>query len=481
MMRVPSRYVQVTMTYTRPWALRFWFICTVAFVTWIAVVQKVNYAARFAVLMLGGSLAAWAGPIVAAHVKEQMADWRSRLTPGYRTPHLLVAAAIFVLGVGGITWYAVYRLNEIPAEVGWPSIPVSLYGFFALILLATTLLAWMAHSQSVIFIFVVMGSTAIALIPRGQEIIRQMVAGERHGLAWTIMAASMAGLVLLWCRLARMHEEMGEYWKLETFNTRLRVAMTGDRYMRRAAALETGWLAGAARGVYRLDRVTNISAASFWRRARHWTLVVNNAHANWTLSLMIAVGIMLVYYFGVDHRRNTQIGLLVAIPAFLSLVIPILMATATWPHRWFVIADESLRPVASRATFLCEQAAAKAMEVVSFWFWLTLGAYLPGLFICPDLILSRPTAAALVLNLATQVFLFGVAVWMLHLRRSWFINFGAMIGSLIISGALLAWQIGGEKQALMRTPSPIWAVVMVVVGTLIILDAYRRWKITDLD
>jgi hypothetical protein len=199
------------------------------------------------------------------------------------------------------------------------------------------------------------------------------------------------------------------------------------------------------------------------------------------LAATMALGLATIYYFGADHTRGTQQGLLVIVPAILSMAAPVLVATAGWSQRWFVIGTESLRPVASRGTFLREQAAAKAIELAKLWFWFTIGAFVPGLVLRPAWILSIPIAAALLLILAAQVFLFSIAVWMLQLRLSWFVHFGTTVTALIACGILLAWQIGNEKQEILRTPSPLWAGLFIVLGAVILLDAHRRWLKTDLD
>ena len=61
-----------------------------------------RYGEQLALFMLGGTLAGMFGAFVVAHAKEQLADARARLTPGFRTPHLVVAAAVLerVAGAG---------------------------------------------------------------------------------------------------------------------------------------------------------------------------------------------------------------------------------------------------------------------------------------------------------------------------------------------------------------------------------------------
>src|SRR5690349_5660130 len=126
--RIPSRHVQIVRAYFTPWPARLWVIFVVAFATFTFCVRSANYPAQFAILMLGGALAAWAGPVIAAEAKEHFADPRSHLTPGYRGPHLLVAAMIFLLGTVGIGAFTFFQFARIPTTFGWPQTHVRLDG-----------------------------------------------------------------------------------------------------------------------------------------------------------------------------------------------------------------------------------------------------------------------------------------------------------------------------------------------------------------
>jgi hypothetical protein len=461
--------------------MHIWIVCTAIFVVWTMCASRANYAAQFAILILGGSLASWSGPIIATHAKEQMADARSRLTPGFRTPHLVVAAAVFLLGVVGIAWYTIARVHQIPIETGWPATHVTLPGYAAIVLLAATMLAWMAHTQSVIFIFTTLAAATISLTTRGQNIVREVLAGDLPILAWGILGASTVALAALWWRWARMHEEMGEYWKVESLHGRLRITSTGDRYLRRAAALEAGWFAAALHGAYRLDSLANISAAPFWKRAARWRMVVANVQLNWLVAPTMAVGLLLVYWGADDHSRGSQVGLLIVIPAIMSLALPIMATMITWPQRWHMIAAESLRPVASRGAFFREQGAAMALEVANLWIWFTLGAFLPGLILRPTWILSAEVGGALMLTAGAQVWLFGFSVWVLRLRLNSLVNFLFLMFALGAAGAIVAMQLYNGKAEMIRAPSLLWVLGLIAVGLIIILDAYRRWNRTDLD
>src|ERR1700759_4804031 len=135
LLRVHSRHLQIARSYFTPWPTRLWVVFVIAFATFTFCVRSGNDPAQFAILMLGGSLASWAGPVIAAEAKGHFADPRSYLTPGYRGPHLLVAAVIFLFATMGISALTFYQFARIPTASGWPEAHVKLDGYLAIVML----------------------------------------------------------------------------------------------------------------------------------------------------------------------------------------------------------------------------------------------------------------------------------------------------------------------------------------------------------
>src|SRR5262249_41447736 len=155
-------------------------------------------------------------------------------TPGFRGPHLLVAAAIFLFATVGIALLTFYQFARIPTASGWPEAHVKLDGYLAVVLLASVLLAWMAHTQSPIFIFGTMILAAAAFVTPAQNMTFAMIGGAFPLLSYGLIVASLGGLFLLGWRLAHLHEEMFEYFRVDAAQTRARRVSTGDRQLRRA-------------------------------------------------------------------------------------------------------------------------------------------------------------------------------------------------------------------------------------------------------
>ena len=477
-----SRYAHVARTYVGPLPFKLWAAGTIVYVGWSLAIGRVDYGEQLALFMLGGTLAGMFGAFVAAHAKEQLADARARLTPGFRTPHLVVAAAVLLAGTVGLIAFTLWRHAMLPGERGWPQVQVSPVGFAAIVLAAAAALMWMSQLQSAPVVFAIILGGALTLVtPGGRSFAADVFAGKRAGEAIGLLTLAVAGLVALWWRLAVMHEEMREYFRQEGFN-RIggRPAMTGDRSLRRAAAAETDRFNEWLRGAGRLERVTNISNAGFWQRVRHWRLVIGHGYLGPLMAAVLVVVMGIGYAVASPLSKEMALGLFIVLPTALSLTLPIAVSAAFWPQRWYALPMESLRPALSRRRLMLEHGTAMAWELGSVWAWLTACAFAGTLFVRPDWLLSQQAACTLLICAASQVFLFAVCVWVLRLRLGMSVNFLILVLAVAFVG-YVARVVESEAPKSLRAPSPLWAAVLVAMGVVIALDAYRRWLKTDLD
>ena len=476
-----NKFLQIALTYTCPLPLRIWAVCFIAFAIWLLCVREMNYGLQMAILMIGGMLAAFLGATIPAHAKEQLADARSSLTPHYRAPHLIVAAIFFVAGLGGVVAFTMWRYHQVPRTTGWITVDATFTGLLAITLFWAAALSWMSHYQLLKIIFVVIGLGVFSATPPGLWFNSDILSGHSPVLAYAIIAIATAAMIALWWRLAVMHEEMHEYFRLEQLNTRLRVQMTGDRFFRRASAAETGpttdWMSRTAL----LDRVGNMFNASFWRRVQHWRLVTGIGRISMLAPILVALTVLAAVVTDERGRTKDDDDFLLHFPMVIGLVLPIITAGAGLPRRWYMLATESLRP-ATREQYLREHGAAFAVELAITWAWATVGGYLPTLIFKPELFLTYTFVACVLLTAAAQVWFFAVAIWLLRWRGSLFsmgIAFGLVcLGTL----AIVAKQFeAGPRIDLTRGPSPLLALALVIAGLVVAYDAYRRWMVTDLD
>ena len=478
MRRRSNRYAEIALTYTRPWYMRLWGALIAWFVfASFALTGKADYGAHAAVLLVGGTIAAWGGAIIAGHMKEQMADARSRLTPGFRPPHLVVAAAVFATGVVAFAMYVVLHQHSLPLAPGWPALRVNYAGFLALVLLSAAAMAWATHLQSALFIFATIAAGTLFVAPVGHALMTGMLAGERPVVTYATITMAAWSLAALGSRLASMHEEMRDYWRQDPTRAMGRVRTTGDPAQRRLSVAEAGPLAAFLRGADRLNDVRNVFAASFSTRVRHWRHAMGIARISWFSGVVFVPLLLMVRWFS-DNPRGDEEFMLAVLPAILSMTMPMIFTSTNWPQRWNRIAVESLRPVESRGRFFREQGTAMASDLALTWASLTVGVYVPTMIYRPEWFATITTAYTVLLTAAGQVWLFGVCIWALRHRTWRWLAFITFIGSLMTVGILVARVVdgpGGVKLA------PLIAVVLALVGLLIARDAYRRWLKTDLD
>ncbi len=474
-----NRYAQIALTYTDRWSMRAWLILTAMLVAWLALTRQANFSERLPMLMLGGTACVFAATIVTSQVKEQIADPRSALTPGFRTPHLIVGGVLLTATTLGLASYIAWRSAHIEGGFGWPALRIWPPGYVAIVMISAAAMAWMGYLQSPPFIFCVMALGAVFVMPISEPLNWQTISGRAPVTACVMLALALASLIALWWRMALLNEEMREYHRLDSFSPNLKLSMTGDRFYRRSAAAEVGWFNEWLRGAGRIDRARNVLGASLMRRAAHWRLAISFARANPLFGALFGMMLLVMDYFGGLHEGKGEQGVLIAVPILIGLVVPMLIAGCTWPRRWYTLAQDALRP-ATRRQFLAEQGAAMGWELMSLWFWITVGALLPTIWYRPHWLLSATTLAMLALTAAEQVLLFAVFVWIARYRGTLFFTWTLTLLAVAAAGFLFVHEIGHADDRL-RIPSPLVIAAVLVVALPVLVDAYRRWLRTDLD
>lgn len=120
------------------------------------------------------------------------------------------------------------------------------------------------------------------------------------------------------------------------------------------------------------------------------------------------------------------------------------------------------------------------LELAQGWAAMTFGAYVPTLLLQPSLLIDTDLVFILLFAAASQVFLFGVSIWVMRFRR----GFLLMLFTTLVAGsgvAILYVNQVERRGGMPGYPSPRAAAILAVVGVAIALDAYRRWLRTDLD
>jgi hypothetical protein len=309
----------------------------------------------------------------------------------------------------------------------------------------------------------------------GRALLNDIVRGHARDVGYLLLGLSTAALVVLWSRLALMNEEMPEYARTAGPGFRLRVRMTGDPGFRRENAAGSGAIESWVRQAERLDKTPNVAAAPLWRRIQHWRLVIGLGRMPIFIAVLLGLWCYIVPIIaGGRHDRGSR----TIVPIIMSVLVPGLVVGGIWPRRWYVLADESLRP-ASRRQFVREQGAAMAVELAITSLWLTTAFFAGALLIEPSTILSSPLWPALPLIISAQILNFAVIVWVMRFRSGWLVVL-PMLLALAVDGVVLA--TGGALADHDETGHMlIAALIFAAVGVAITYHAYRRWLTTEFD
>jgi len=459
-----SRYAQIALTYTKPWPLRIWAAGVAIGMLWIVIAAMIAGAnddsVRMGALFFCGSAAAWLGAMIAGHAKEQLGDARASLVPGFRTPHLVIATVMFLVLVVGLA-----------CVVAWGEVWVP--GYLGIVLAITALLAWMGQLQTPSLIILGAAVVTPVFFADGRALFTDVLRGRAAGVGYAVLAASVAALVGLWWRLAVMSEEMPEYGRGGGVGLRLKVRMTGDPAFQRENAAGASRIESFVRQARRFDAVPNIAAAGFWPRAGHWRFVIGTGRMPIFVALVLGLWVPLLQ----ATTTKPDVGIIVALVS--ASFVPGLMFAATWPRRWYVLGDESLRP-ASRRQFIREHGAAMAMEYAITWAWITAAPFASAVLFAswPQRVFEQ-LMVALPMMAAVQALIFAILVWILRFRAGWLV----IVPIFLVTGVGVAALIVGAAIAEARNVNAamLFTLLVAVAGVGITLDAYRRWLVTEFD
>ncbi|MEZ6128121.1 MAG: hypothetical protein R3C59_05540 [Planctomycetaceae bacterium] len=462
-------YLQVLSTY---WNRRLLLAVLVTFwivsllppaIFWIVAKTQPPEAAMFSVFL------AFPMMFVGAHVKQQLASPEASLVPGFRPPHLIVAASFFLLPI-------VQGVLVAGMTGGSAAGYVSLLLFICLMFFHVS-----AHSSPMSGLAVI-GMYLSMLIPPLRLAVEQLMAGELPGLAWSLLSAEAAIGVLLFHRLATLTEDDPSYGNVMPMNVwDMRAAEVRRRNRAQLQKTPRVFLSLIDTESRRLEKRTTKPAET--RSQRVALLQMAN---DWPVSPRFMMALILVLEGGpllISQWEYTSIQITTAAGFAQALSWPIMLSlTFAWTYwfgqsqRWSRLGYESLRPTTRQDWVLDNGLAAISNMLRLQAVWLLVQVVL--------LLIFLPTWAGSVAIVNGLVFLIGLHVLMFGIG-AWLSSFGSMFWKLMIfSGAMgglqPAW-LGVSRYASGLTwHIPVVAVTSAVVGLLLTQVAYRRWCRIDL-
>jgi hypothetical protein len=444
-----NRYLQVLLTYIRRFIFLPTWVLTAAYFFFMYVgYPPATKAQRLGYLVCLLWLTAWSTAVVTTHVKAQLADVRATVIPRYRAPHLLLGILATLAVTIGCAALAVPKLQFAPA------------GVIALILVASATSAWWGQLQNQA---AAIAGNAIWLSILNRHVlfaVGAMLEGHNRVLAAVLIALSGLSFILLWARQSHMHEGMGEYFRRFHPDAMWRIGVP---------SMPDGWMESFLRPPI---EGRCIAAANLWARVRHLR-ATGVGRLPWAMGAIMAVTMLLLPRI-TGATEPIGAGALEGM-LLMVMVLPPVIAIGHWARRWPSLGYESLRP-ASRDHFLRELGLAMGLDLAEAWVVIMACTILPLTLWVPSLPRELLTSGFLPLSAAVAIIIFATNAWVLRLRSA--------VLSYIMMALSAAWPLlpvllndaGVKRHAALSIAAALLAAAVVIT-----LDAYVRWRRTDLE
>jgi hypothetical protein len=402
------------------------------------------------------------GPgLVAIHLKQQIVQIRESRLPNALASHICVGLSLLLLVALGLPVAAMASKGV--WSWGFPGFVIAISaGTFALV-----------SVEMNGFWILIIPLMFVGSVPKIQQWLDELSHGQHEQIGLGLLAAGICGFTgTIWWLLHLSEESPSYFRRTNRGSNAFGTQHPGtDDEQARAAVWQKQWMAPRAPSDRQVQSWPRMARGSIWERARLWNVGRSGGMPIWYMPAMYFV-IFLIAGFMMPGAPNTKATNNVVFMIFF----PIFTAVGIAPLQREIMSVESLRPV-NRMQFLWEMGLTFAYRLTVSWVafsisWCALAVALASGK--PDWV---EIADALVLTAGSQVLLYGIVVWLMRY------NFvGARIFVFIAIG--LASAILGTILGRGNVPSPIAIViatpVLVVVGGLIIADAYRRWLQTEL-
>jgi hypothetical protein len=461
-------YVQVALTYLRRAVRSFqawvWFfvLLTVIFLLSPSDVADSGRA-------LPGSFFMWFFGIaivlanLTAHVAEQFASARARLTPHFRRVHATVAAAAAIA-------FAII----LPSLLAWRS-GLTPWGLLALTTALFSVILWCALRTSnwvnqllttACFVAFVAAMTSDPV----SRCLNQLLSGERETEAVVLFAVSAALCVLGGLRIIRTNEETPEYHRWQRLARKSQT--TGQQY-EDAPQLPfklTDRL--AERRAARLTGHARRASASRWSRIWRWQTERAVGPSAWLWGVAAVLLLQFMEYY--EHQAAPSPNILFF---FLLTFLPAFIPVAKWDQGKRYAAWELSLPIDRRAYFKQLGAAA---AISQFHLWLVMGvtAALCLLINVRGQGALGVVAGDLTISALCQVWLFGGMVWLAKCE-DWFVGVAVAVPVVLVPVILLsAGHYASREDWNLVLPA---AIIFAGLGLLVAWSAYRGWLAADFD
>jgi hypothetical protein len=409
-----------------------------------------------------GTATGFLGYLLWLHFREQIADQRRFILPGYLKPQILAFAA-----------YSIVLFVVVPVEmIGWGDFHS--VGLLAISLTFFALIGWCTVTLSAtLFLICWLGWMATMWGSFGDGIGR-FVTGVWERQADILLAASIAAGVLAVVRLCHLQEEDRNFRRRISIDARnmLRPRMTGE---------DTGnWRdSWASRFRMVLGTPTAPLDAGFWRRAWAWSSL--GAGGAILIPLVMPPIVAMFRWMPGMQGQAISSSMLIALYICLCLVSGAGISPR-WMQMWRHLETAIVFPL-RREDFFKQIGVAIALNFAQAYMYLTVMLLVMMWWLIPPPLDWPSILAAMLAAAAFQFFSYANCLWLLRLRSPGWFFFGGGVAGIMVGGLTLVMAkfIGDAGHwADWLSFAAVVGVLVTVVAGLVLRDAWRRWLVAEL-
>jgi hypothetical protein len=423
--------------------------------------QSLRLGMMFGAPMLANIVVAM---VLAAHLKLQFANPRSRLAPRFAAAHLLVAGLILFAVVGVQSWHFL--------DAYWGPFAWDITAYAILVLAVSAWFSYLARPWHGFLWFVLLQFIVGYMAP---HVAKLAIAGN------TMVFSGMAGLGLallavLGAWIAKPREIttnapilLSSLLSREGLRTRQQI----EAKQVASSRIRTRWFDFQFRWGFRWQ-----TTAGPLRRIVLRQVAGGFSVLGFGLFQVVYCAILFGLIHWIDPNRPLGAGSIAFNFSFFVFYFTICMFTGIWVRRWSYLAHESLYPI-GRGDFVWDIQKTIAGEMA-----VTCISFCAGLFIglalyCPQGPLTENIVPFLAMIVAQYLVAAGILFWMISFRRVWLTFLGMVIYGILWSIAIYNTVFVWEG---FWTPNHTVLVLVAVVSSTALLHhiASRRWMRIDL-
>jgi hypothetical protein len=456
---MPNPYTQVMLTYLRhPFSsVKQLFITMVILLFNASIFLIDSWILQFYLFLFIALFTYWA-----IHVKEQFADSRASLTPGFRKTHgvvALLAGMVFVILLPGVIALLIGR-----QPLGLVSITTFLFGiiFWAVLRLG---------KNSILLFVAVLISTLFEPIRNG---IEKIVSGNEPAQAFIIISIGIILSITGFIRLFLLNEEKPEYHLNLKFPIDGRIKLSDLQWQKLKKSYSRGlrgWFTN--RTVVKMIYHARHATDPYWSRIQRWNFSGFSACHALLLATLINLSFTLISFVS-----GTNSPPMSATRIFMATFMPVFLVNKQFEVKSRFMAQDLMMPVI-RDAYLKQVGISFATSHFILW-----GGFLTVSVLWIFTESTKPSPELLIFfisySLMIQIWLFGFAIWVLSFRS---INVTILI--MFIAAILSAMPISVmpfTAQAMIQWRHFIMPLgcLLGAIGLLLAWWGYRRWVVVDL-